>query len=47
MVDPFTSRSFDIPDPVTAPRGAATVEYSFVNDYGGTEKATASVSSEP
>jgi chaperone protein EcpD len=47
MVDPFASRSFDIPDPVATPRGAVAVEYSFVNDYGGTVKATASVSSEP
>jgi chaperone protein EcpD len=47
MVDPFTSRSFDVPDPVTAPKGAVTIEYSFVNDYGGTVKATASASSAP
>jgi chaperone protein EcpD len=48
MVDPFARRTFDIPDPVTAPtRGAVTIEYSFINDYGGTVKATASVSSEP
>ncbi len=35
MVDPFASRSFDLPDPVTAPSGAVALEYWFVNDYGG------------
>jgi chaperone protein EcpD len=47
MVDPFASRSFDLPDPVTAPGGAVMVEYWFVNDFGGNVKATASASSAP
>jgi chaperone protein EcpD len=47
MVDPFASHSFDISDPVATPKGAVTIEYSFVNDYGGTVKATAAVSSVP
>jgi chaperone protein EcpD len=47
MVDPFASRSFDLPDPVSAPSGAVTIEYWFVNDYGGNVKATASAASAP
>jgi chaperone protein EcpD len=47
MVDPFASRSFDLPDPVAAPSGAVAVDYWFVNDYGGDVKATASASSAP
>jgi chaperone protein EcpD len=47
MVDPFASRSFDLPDPLTAPSGAVAVEYWFVNDFGGNVKATASASSAP
>ena len=47
MVDPFASRSFDLPDPVTAPSGAVAVEYWFVNDYGGNVNGTASASSVP
>ena len=47
MVDPFTSRSFDLPDPVAAPSGAVAVEYWFVNDYGGNVTGTASASSVP
>lgn len=47
MVPPFASGSFEISDPVTAPQGAVAIEYSFVNDYGGTVKATASASSAP
>jgi chaperone protein EcpD len=47
MVDPFASRSFDLPDPVSAPGGAVTVEYWFVNDYGGNVTGTASASSVP
>jgi chaperone protein EcpD len=42
MVDPFASRRFDLPDPVTAPIGAVPIDYWFVNDYGGSVKATAS-----
>ena len=45
MVDPFTSRSFDLPDPLTAPGGAVPVEYWFVNDYGGNVTGTATASS--
>ena len=47
MVDPFASRSFDLPDPVAAPNGTVALEYSFVNDYGGDVKATASASTVP
>ena len=47
MVDPFASRSFDLPDPVPAPNGTVALEYSFVNDYGGNVKATASASTVP
>jgi chaperone protein EcpD len=47
MVDPFASRSFDLPDPVAAPSGVVAVDYWFVNDYGGNVKATASASAAP
>jgi chaperone protein EcpD len=47
MVDPFANRSFDLPDAVTAPSGATTVKYWFVNDYGGTVNGTASASAAP
>ena len=47
MVDPFASRSFDLPDPVAAPSGAVAVEYWFVNDYGGNVNGTASASAAP
>jgi chaperone protein EcpD len=47
MVDPFGSRAFALPDPVTAPSGAIAVEYWFVNDYGGNVNGTASASSAP
>ena len=47
MVDPFASRSFDLSDPVGAPNGTVALEYSFVNDYGGNVKATASASTVP
>jgi chaperone protein EcpD len=47
MVDPFASRSFDLPGPLTAPRGAVALEYWFVNDYGGNVTGTASASSVP
>ena len=47
MVDPFASRSFDLPEPVAAPNGAVALEYWFVNDYGGNVKATASASAAP
>jgi chaperone protein EcpD len=47
MVDPFASRSFDLPDPVAAPNGNTALEYWFVNDYGGNVKATATASTAP
>ena len=47
MVDPFASRSFDLPDPIPAPLGAVALEYWFVNDYGGNVKAAASASTVP
>lgn len=47
MVDPFASRSFDLPDALTAPSGAVAVEYWFVNDYGGNVNGSASASSAP
>jgi chaperone protein EcpD len=42
MVDPFGSRTFELPEPVSAPSGAIAIEYWFVNDYGGNVSATAS-----
>jgi chaperone protein EcpD len=45
MVDPFATRRFDLPEPVATPTGTVTVEYWFVNDFGGNVKATASASS--
>lgn len=47
MVDPFASRSFDLPEPVTAAGGAVAVEYWFINDYGGSVNGTSSASSAP
>jgi chaperone protein EcpD len=47
MVDPFASRSFDLPDPPVATSGAVSVEYWFVNDYGGNVNGTASASAAP
>jgi chaperone protein EcpD len=47
MVDPFASRTFDLPDPVDAPSGAVAIEYWYVNDYGGNVNGTASASSVP
>jgi chaperone protein EcpD len=47
MVDPFASRSFDLPDPAAAAGGAVTIEYWFVNDYGGNVNGTASASAAP
>ena len=47
MVDPFASRSFDLPDLASAPGGAVTIEYWFVNDYGGNVNGTASASAAP
>jgi len=47
MVDPFATRSFDLRDPVAAPKGTVALEYWFVNDYGGDVKATGSASAAP
>ena len=47
MVDPFASRSFDLPAAPSAPSGAIAIEYWFVNDFGGTASGTASASSAP
>jgi chaperone protein EcpD len=47
MVDPFASRTFELPEAVTAPSGAIAIEYWFVNDYGGNVSATASAPSVP
>jgi chaperone protein EcpD len=47
MVDPFASRSFDLPEAVTAPGGTVAVEYWFINDYGGNVTGTASASGAP
>lgn len=47
MVDPFASRSFDVPGQIAAPAGAVALEYWFVNDYGGDVKATGSASATP
>jgi chaperone protein EcpD len=47
MVDPFASRTFDVPDAVVAPGGAVAVEYWFVNDFGGSANGTSSASSAP
>jgi len=47
MVDPFASRSFALPQPAAAPSGPVALEYWFVNDYGGSVKATASASAAP
>ncbi len=44
MVDPFASRSFALPGPLTAPGGPVALEYWYVNDYGGNVNGTASAS---
>jgi chaperone protein EcpD len=44
MVAPFASARFDVEAPVNAPGAPLVVEYTFVNDYGGNVKATASAS---
>jgi len=46
MVDPFASRSFDLPD-LPAAGGAASIAFWFVNDFGGNATGTASVSAAP
>jgi chaperone protein EcpD len=47
MVDPFASRTFDLPDPVAAPSGAVPIEYWYVNDFGGNVNGTASAPAVP
>jgi len=47
MVEPFATRSFDLPDTVTQPSGAVALNYWFVNDFGGNVTGTASASSVP
>ncbi|MEJ0004879.1 MAG: fimbria/pilus periplasmic chaperone [Steroidobacteraceae bacterium] len=47
MVDPFATRSFDLPDAHSAPSGAVAIEYWFVNDFGGSASGTTSASSAP
>ena len=47
MVDPFASRTFELPEPIVASSGAIAIEYWFVNDYGGNVSATASTPSVP
>ena len=44
MVEPFGSRSFELATPLAAPSGPVTVDYWFVNDYGGSVKGTAPAS---
>jgi chaperone protein EcpD len=44
MVDPFGTRRFDLSEPIPGSNGTVTVEYMFVNDYGGNVKATAAAS---
>jgi chaperone protein EcpD len=45
MVDPFASRSFDVPAQIAAPSSPVAVKYSFVNDYGGNISGVATASS--
>jgi chaperone protein EcpD len=47
MVDPFATQRFAVTDPIATPSNPVTVEYWFVNDYGGNVKATASASAAP
>jgi len=47
MVDPFGSRSFDLPESLPAATGAITVGYVFINDYGGDVKGSASATATP
>jgi chaperone protein EcpD len=44
MVGPFANDTFPVEVPVNAPGAAIELEYTFVNDYGGNVKATASAS---
>lgn len=48
MVDPFASRSFDLPaDAPAMPPTSTAIEYWFVNDFGGNVSGTASASAAP
>ena len=47
MVAPFSSGSFDLPEPLTATTGTAAIEYAFMNDFGGSEKGTATTAATP
>lgn len=47
MIDPFATRSFDLPTPLAAPSAPVAVNFWFVNDYGGDVKGTASASLAP
>ena len=47
MVDPYAGRTFDLPEPLTATAGPITIEYDYINDYGGNVKATASATTSP
>jgi len=47
MVDPFASRSFDLPAPLARASSPVAINYWFVNDYGGDVKGTASASLAP
>jgi chaperone protein EcpD len=42
MIDPFANRTFELPEPLAATTGTVPVEFWFINDYGGSVKATAS-----
>lgn len=42
MIGPLSGATFPVGEPVQAPRVATALEYTFVNDYGGNVKATAS-----
>jgi chaperone protein EcpD len=44
MIGPFASSTFVVADPVRAPAAAVAVNYTFVNDFGGNVKATATAS---
>jgi chaperone protein EcpD len=41
MLEPFASSTFAVSDPVIAPNAAVTIDYAFVNDYGGNVRAKA------
>lgn len=47
MVDPFASRTFELPTPLVAPSAPVALDYWFVNDYGGSVKGAASAALAP